>query len=137
MPIDFPSAALLAAMCAAGACARGADLRAFRGVYSMGPDLSAFRPCGSEEDWYVAPSPASPGLELQRRTVVIQDAAPPGGMRTKAPPGADAGGFHRAYVELHGDTVALTGGPEVGRYTRELRPTRVLVVRHPLRTECP
>lgn len=51
--------------------------------------------------------------------------------------GANAGGLHRAYVEVQGDTIALTAGPEVGRYTRELRPTRVLVVRRTSRTECP
>lgn len=137
MRIDFRWAALLAAVGAAGACARAAARQDFRGVYVVGHDRSAFRPCGSDEDWYVAPSTASAGLELRRRTDSVQIEVPPGGMRTRALPGSDAGGLHRAYVEVQGDTIALTAGPELGRYTRELRPTRVLVVRRVSRTECP
>ena len=151
MRIYFRWAALLAAVGAAGACVRarpaaGADQPAFRGVYSVGaPYRSAFRPCGSDEEWYVALS-TSAGLELQRRTRMVQDTAPPAGMRrTQAPAGDaggsyrayDAGGFYRAYVEVQGDTVALTGGPEMRRYTRELRPIRVLEVRRVLDVECP
>ncbi len=127
MRIDFRWAVLLAALGACAHAAARADLPAFRGVYRVGPGISAFRPCGSDQEWYVAPSSAS-GLELQRRTGMRQDEAPRGGMRTEAPAGADAGSFQRAYVEVQGDTVALTAGPEVRRFTRELRPTRVLLV---------
>jgi hypothetical protein len=109
----------------------------FRGIYVVGHDRSAFRPCGIDEDWYVALTPASAGFELRRRTETVQIDMHPAGMRNQAPAGADAGGLHRAYVEVQGDTIALTGGPEVGRYTRELRPTRVLSVRRVSRTECP
>ena len=143
MRIYFRCAALLAAVGAAGACARarpatGANL-AFRGVYTVGaPYRSAFRPCGSDEEWYVALSTASAGLELQRRTrMMMQDSAQPGGMGRTLRPAGDAGGFHRAYVEVRGDTVALTAGPELGRYTRELRLTGVLDVRRVLDVECP
>jgi len=142
MRIYFRWAALLAAVGAAGACARarpaaGADQPAFRGVYSVGaPYRSAFRPCESDEEWYVALSTPA-GLELQRRTRKVHDEPPPEGMRRTQAPAGDAGGFHRAYVEVQGDTVALTGGPEMRRYTRELRPIRVLEVRRVLDAECP
>ena len=143
MRICFRWAALLAAVGAVGACARarpaaGADQPDFRGVYMVSPYRSAFRPCASDEEWYVALSTASAGLELQRRTrMMMQDSAQPGGMGRTLRPAGDAGGFHRAYVEVRGDTVALTAGPELGRYTRELRLTGVLDVRRVLDVECP
>ena len=145
MRIDFRFCwtALLAAVGAAGACARaaarpaaGADrpAPAFRGVYEVGPDRSVFRPCGSGEEWYVAPSSAPAWMELQRRTRTQDEA--PRGMQDPASPGA-AGGFRRAYVEVQGDTVPLTVGREVGRYTWELRPTRVLAAGPAPRADCP
>lgn len=142
MRIYFRWAALLAAVGTAGACARarpagGADQPAYRGVYMVGPYRSAFRPCGSDEEWYVALSTASAGLELQRRTRMVQDSVPPGGLGRIRAPAGDAGGFYRAYAEVRGDTVALTAGPEVGRYTRELRLIGVLDVRRVLDVECP
>jgi hypothetical protein len=60
----------------------------------------------------------------------------PRGMEPPASRG-DTEGFQRAYVEVQGDTIALTAGPEVGRYARELRPTRVLVARPAPSAECP
>lgn len=139
MRIDFRWAALLTVLGAAcaGAPARpaaAADPPPFRGVYEMGPDRSAFRPCGSEEEWYVDPSSAPAWTELQRQTRMLNEA--PRGMQPPAPPGG-AEDFQRAYVEVQGDTIALTAGPEVGRYTREFRPTRVLVARPAPRAECP
>lgn len=140
MRIYFRWAALVAAVGAAIACARArpADQPAFRGFYMVGPYRSAFRPCGSDEEWFVALSTASAGLELQRRTrMMMQDSAPPGGMRRTQAPAGDAGGFHRAYVEVQGDTVALTAGPELGRYTGELRLTGILDVRRVAEAKCP
>ncbi|MGH7636253.1 MAG: hypothetical protein ACREOK_01275 [Gemmatimonadaceae bacterium] len=137
MRIDFRWATLLAILGAAGACARAAARPAaeppsFRGVYEVGPDRSAFRLCGSEELWYVDASSSPAWTELQRQTRMQNET--PSGMR---PPASRAVAFQRAYVEVQGDTVALTAGPEVGRYTREFRPTRVLVARPAPRAECP
>ena len=141
MRIDFCWGALLAVLSAAGGCARSAvrpaaaaDALPFRGVYEMGLDRSAFRPCGSEEKWYVDPRNAPAWRELQRQIRVQNEA--PRGMEAPARPGS-AEGFRQAYVEAQGDTIALTAGPEVGRYTREFRPTRILVARPAPRAECP
>ena len=136
---SFRCLALLAAVCTTAACgatrsAADADKPDFRGIYMMGPDRSAFRPCGSHEEWYVDTAPASAGLALQRRMRRMNEDAPPGGLRHEMP---DAGGYRRAYVEVKGDTVALTAGPQVGRYTRELRLTRVLTGRRISPAECP
>jgi hypothetical protein len=136
---SFRCLALLAAVCTATACgatrsARDADKPDFRGIYMMGPDRSAFRPCGSHEEWYVDTAPASAGWALQRRMSRMPQDAPPGGLRHEMP---DAGGYRRAYVEVQGDTVALTAGPQVRRYTRELRLTRVLTGRRVSPAECP
>lgn len=144
MRIDFRWVALLIAVGAASACARTASRHAtraaptaFRGIYRVGPGISAFRPCGSDEEWWVRLSSGSAGLELRRRTSMKQDEAPSGGMRSAAPAGADAGHFQLAYAEVLGDTVALTAGPEVRRYQRELRLTRVVLVDRPAaRAEC-
>jgi hypothetical protein len=98
---SFRCLALLAAVCTAAACgatrsAADADKPDFRGIYMMGPDRSAFRPCGSHEEWYVDTAPASAGRALQRRMTRNED-APPGGLRHEMP---DAGGYRRAYVEV-------------------------------------
>ena len=139
MRIDFRWPALLAVLGAAGACARvaarpAADSPPFRGVFEMGPDRSAFRPCGSEEEWYVDPLSAPAWMELQRQTRMQNEA--PRGMQATASSGSTVA-FQRAYVEVQGDTIALTAGPEVGRYAREFRPTRVLVARAAPRADCP
>ncbi len=136
---SFRCLALLAAVCTAAACgatrsAAGADKPDFRGIYMMGPDRSAFRPCGSHEEWYVDTAPASAGRALQRRMSRMHEDAPPGGLRHEMP---DAGGYRRMYVEVQGDTVALTAGPQMRRYTRELRLTRVLIGTRVSPAECP
>ena len=140
MRIDLWWTAIVAVLSASGACARAVrpaaalELPSFRGIYEMGRDRSVFRPCGSDEEWYVDPRSAPAGDELQRRTRKHNEA--PRGMEAPPRPGSTEG-YQRVYVELQGDTIPLTAGPEVGRYTREFRPTRVLVDRPVLRGECP
>ena len=139
MRIDIRWVAILTVLGTTGACARAgarhaADSPLFRGVYEIGRDRSAFRPCGREEKWYVDSSSSPAWMELKRQTRMQNEA--PRGMQGSASPGS-VEGFQLAYVEVQGDTLALTAGPEVGRYTRELRPTRVLVARPAPRAECP
>ena len=116
---------------AAGAPA-AADRATFRGVYEAGPDRSAFLPCGSSERWYVWPQSA-PARELRRLTSTKDLQPPAGGM---VPPGRTPG-IRRAYAEVRGDTVAVTSGRLAIAYERELRVTRVLIVRPAQGGVCP
>jgi hypothetical protein len=96
----------------------------FRGVYEAGPDRSAFIPCGSHEQWYV--SAESVQARELRRLTITQDMLPPeGGLRVAE----RAAVIRRSYAEVQGDTVdVIQNGPAIA-YDRELRVTRVLVVR--------
>ena len=109
-----------------------ADRPAFRGVYEAGPDRSAFLPCGSSEQWYVWPQSA-PARELRRLTSTKDLQPPAGGML----PPEHAPGIRRAYAEVRGDTVAVTAGRSTLGYERELRITRVLIVRPAQGGVCP
>lgn len=131
------SAALLAS---AAACARApaagapadADRPTFRGVYELGPNRSAFLPCGSSEQWYVPPE-STAAREL-RRLMGTQDLQSPGGGML---PPERAPDTKRAYAEVLGDTVAVTPGRSTFVYSRDLRVTRVLVVRPAQGGACP
>jgi hypothetical protein len=46
-------------------------------------------------------------------------------------------GIRRAYAEVRGDTVAVTAGRSALGYERELRVTRVLIVRPAQGSVCP
>ncbi len=132
--VPLLAAVSVIAACASARSAADADKPDFRGIYMTGPDRSAFRPCGSNEEWYIDTSPASAGRALQLRMTRKSEDAPPGGLRHEMP---DAGGYRRAYIEVKGDTVALTAGPQLGRYTRELRLTRVFTGRRVPPGACP
>lgn len=109
-----------------------ADRSTFRGVYEAGPDRSAFLPCGSSEQWYVWPQSA-PARELRRLTSTKDLQPPEGGML----PPERAPRIRRVYAEVAGDTVAVTAGRSALAYARELRVTRVLVVRPAQGGVCP
>jgi hypothetical protein len=131
-----------AALLASGAagCSRAApagapaaaDRATFRGVYEAGPDRSAFLPCGSTEQWYVSPQSA-PARKLRRLTI-SKDLQPPEGGMLQLERGR---GTRRAYAEVQGDTVAVNPGRLAIDYERELRVTRVLIVRPAQGGLCP
>lgn len=109
-----------------------ADKATFRGVYEMGADRSAFLPCGSGEQWYVPPQSA-PARELRRLTATHDLQSPGGGMT----PVVRGQYIRRAYAEVEGDTVAVSPGQASLAHQRELRPTRVVVVRPAQGGACP
>jgi hypothetical protein len=118
---------------AAPAAAPAASNRAtFRGVYEAGHDRSAFLPCGSSEQWYVLPQSAA-ARELRRLTSTKDLQPPAGGLL----PPERAVGIRRAYAEVRGDTVAVTASRSAVGYERELRVTRVLIVRPAQGGVCP
>ena len=104
----------------------------FSGVYEVGPNRSAFLPCGISEQWYVSPQSA-PARELRRLTSTQDMQSPGGGMI----PAERAPSIRRAYAEVQGDTVALTPGQPAVTYQRDLWVTRVLVVRPTPGALCP
>jgi hypothetical protein len=124
----------------AAGCSRAAAVRApdaadrsrFRGVYEAGPDRSAFLPCGSAEQWYVWPQSA-PARELRRLTSTKDLQPPAGGML----PPERAPDVRRAYAEVRGDTVAVAPGRRALAYERELRVSKVLIVRPAQGGVCP
>jgi hypothetical protein len=116
----------------ARAAAAAADRATFRGVYEVGADRSAFLPCGSTEQWYVSQLGA-PARDLRRLTST-KDLQPPGG--GMFPPEL-APSIRRAYAEVQGDTVAVNPGRLAIAYERELRVTRVLIVRPAQGGVCP
>lgn len=108
------------------------DRETFRGVYEMSSDRSAFLPCGNPEQWYVS-TQGAPARELRRLTGTQDLQSPGGGM---VPPQRTRD-IKRAYAEVQGDTVAVSpGGPAVA-FQRELRVTRVLVVKPAQGGMCP
>jgi hypothetical protein len=109
-----------------------ADRATFRGVYETSPDRSAFLPCGSVEQWYVSPQSA-PARELRRLTSTKDLQQPGGGMF----PPERVPSIRRAYAEVQGDTVAVNPGRLAIAYERELRVTRVLIVRPAQGGLCP
>jgi hypothetical protein len=109
-----------------------ADRATFSGVYEAGPDRSAFLPCGTGEKWYVSPDGAA-AREL-RRLMNTQDLQAPGGGMV---PAERTTSVRRAYAELQGDTVTVTSGRAALAYVRELRVTRVLVVKPAQGGLCP
>jgi hypothetical protein len=126
-------AALLAS--ASAACSRAtaaaADGETFRGVYEMGPDRSAFLPCGSDEQWFVLTG-STAARELRRLTGVQDVQAPGGGLATRV----HAGDIRRAYVEVRGDTVP-SPSRNTPRYERELQLSKVLLVQPAQGGVCP
>ena len=136
--LDLYSATLLAS--AAVGCSHAttagapnvADRATFRGVYELGPDRSAFLPCGSAEQWYVSEG-SEPVRELRRRMGTQDVQAPGGGLL----PPERATYVRRAYAEVQGDTIAVTGGRPALATDRELHVTRVLVVRPATGGACP
>ena len=117
---------------AAAGAAAGADGATFRGVYEASRDRSAFLPCGSTEQWYVSPQSA-PARELRRLTSTKDLQPPAGGMV----PLERAVGIRRAYAEVRGDTVAVIPGRLAIAYERELRISRVVIVRPAQSGLCP
>lgn len=113
----------------APAVAEGAT---FRGVYETSPDRSAFLPCGSVEQWYVSLQSA-PARELRRLTSSKDMQQPGGGLL----PPERAPSIRRAYAEVAGDTAAVIPGRLAIAYERELRVTRVLLVRPAQSGLCP
>jgi hypothetical protein len=112
--------------------AAAADRATFSGVYEMGPDRSAFIPCGSVEQWYVEPQ-GSAARELRRLTNTQDLQSPAGGMV----PAERSASVKRAYAEVQGDTVAVTPGRPALTHQRDLRVTRVVVVRPAQGALCP
>ena len=138
MTLVLSCVSLLASV--AGGCSRAkaagapgaADRGTFRGVYETGPGRSAFLPCGINEQWYVS-TESAPARELKRLTST-QDLQSPGGGLLPPERAADT---RRAYAEVRGDTVAVSPGLSTFTYQRELRVTRVLVVRPAQGGMCP
>ena len=117
---------------AATGAAAAAGRETFRGVYEAGPDRSAFLPCGSGEQWYVS-TQSSQARELRRLTSTQDLQSPGGGLL----PPERAKDIKRAYAEIEGDTVAVSPGGPTLAFQRELRLTRVLVVRPAQGGACP
>lgn len=109
-----------------------ADRATFRGVYEGGSGLSAFLPCGIAERWYVSPHSA-PSRELWRLTNTKDLQQPGGGMF----PPERLPSIRRAYAEVQGYTIAVNSGRLATAYERELRVTRVLIVRPAQGGLCP
>ena len=116
-----------------GGCSRAtaaADSETFRGVYEMGPDRSAFLPCGSDEQWFVLTT-STAARELRRLTGVQDLQSPTGGSISRR-----STVIRRAYAEVRGDTVAAPSR-NAPRYERELQLSQVLSVQPAQGSVCP
>lgn len=108
---------IIAAALAASGCASttGPANGRLAGHYSQGFEVDAFRPCGSQESWWV-----TDGEDLRRRYRELD-----------VPP------YEPVYVELRG-TVGPDGSwGHLGIYRRELAVTEVLVARTATAGDCP
>ena len=116
----------------ARAASAASDKTAFRGVYEAGPGRSVFLPCGSNEQWWVAPE-SSAARELLRLTSTQDMQSPGGGMV----PAERTPTIRRAYAEVEGDTVAVRPSRAALGYAHELRLTKVAAVRPAQGASCP
>lgn len=90
------------------AAPRHAPLSEFRGMYSEGFEVSAFRPCGSAEKWWVGvPGP----LHAEYEKLTTQR-------------------YVEIYVVVRGDTSGEGRVGHMGLYTRYMSVDSVVVARH-------
>jgi hypothetical protein len=92
----------------------GSQEETLAGHYSQGFEVDAFRPCGSEERWWV-----TEGEELRAR------------YRALAP-----GQYQEVYVELKGHTGPTGKYGHLGAYTRELSAGEVIEIRPSTDRDC-
>jgi hypothetical protein len=78
----------------------------FAGYYSQGFELDAFRPCGSEEKWWV-----TEGTELRTRYAALSPKQ-----------------YEEVYVEIRGHAGPTGSYGHLGAYTRELEAGEVIAI---------
>ena len=100
-----------------GACVSavtGSEDEVLAGHYSQGFEVDAFRPCGSEESWWV-----TQGAELRSRYQALSPRQ-----------------YQEVYVELRGDAGPRGQYGHLGAYTRELAAREVIEIRPAAEADC-
>jgi len=108
---------ILLAPLALGACVSGitgSEQEILAGHYSQGFEVDAFRPCGSEEKWWV-----TEGEELREK------------YRALAPKQ-----YEEVYVELRGQAGPRGEFGHLGSYNREMVAGEVIEIRPAADTDC-
>ena len=100
-----------------GGCASaitGSEDEVLAGHYSQGFEVDAFRPCGSEESWWV-----TEGTELRARYQALSPKQ-----------------YQEVYVEVRGHAGPRGRYGHLGAYTRELAAGEVIEIRPATETDC-
>ena len=110
-PIKFVPLVLLAA-CVSDP--PGLAEEQFAGYYSQGFEVDAFRPCGSDEKWWV-----TEGTELRSRYAALSPKQ-----------------YEEVYVELRGQAGPRGEFGHLGSYNREMVAGEVIEIRPAADTDC-
>ena len=108
---------ILLAPLALGACVSGitgSEQELLVGHYSQGFEVDAFRPCGSEEVWWV-----TEGDELRDKYRALSPEQ-----------------YEEVYVELRAQTGPRGQYGHMGAYTRELATDEIIQIRPAAETDC-
>ena len=110
-PIKFVPLVLLAA-CVSDPT--GLAEEQFAGYYSHGFEVDAFRPCGSDEKWWV-----TEGTELRSRYAALSPKQ-----------------YEEVYVEIRGHAGPVGKYGHLGAYARELAVGEVIAIRPAVEPKC-